>query len=1251
MKKLFLFALCLSCLPVVAQNIRKSYTFCFDNPETLNPSITRSTYAGGAVSVTDRTFTSDDGQVAISFVKGTSPIGAEIITDNDDGGRIPYLTLNTGVKMIVSVTDPESAQLVEFKSPSYDAIGGLYLQDIDPKGPANFERDSSPDIDGIRYYRWQGNAQSLTFYNGGQSPTLHQLTVSYEAEALDLFKISGVSPVSGNVSSLDNVLLTFASEVGRVDASKQIKLTDMNGNVTNCQATKEGSNGVKITFNATVAAGIYSLTIPEGAVYDAAGKYYNPATTYFYNVGDYEPDVPCTVSPADGAVVDQLNVNTLSFNPPANGSVSVANRSLITLNGSITPQSVNSTSSNTFDIRFSGLADGAYTLTVGKGAFTYSLSFDGNAITGDIKEIVCNYTLNQNDKFQTDLMSKYHVFDRDGKAADEAMKDTLLNHFAFFNYETELGCDPTKTVELIHYDTSRRVRSGHFVATTDPNLPGAYLAEIKWDTPISYGSIPTGLYVITIPEAAIGDKNFKDYLAGKSVAKQDCHVNYKTSVYKTANNSYIPTPDPVKPSDAVMAKARAALAKSGIGYPVANAQTRTALQSLVNGGTGTDDEFNKAIQAFYAETNIQMPASGKWYKISGVTPNGKQAYLQTAGTLTGDATKAGAFKVGGVGSTLTFSTIDGQYLTVLSATGSFTNAYTAADNDLSLARYPVSGDNAESTFGLITISGRKNGTTLMSQVNANTLSITTSGNMATYSNDVTSAFQFTETDEPQAEPAPEVEYELSPKGGEITGNQLDVTLSFKNISNVTLADRSKIKLGDRNVTSVDALKDNTVFVLRFGELTPGTYTLTVERGAFTYAFKNRTETVPEIKATYIVPEKAVPSEEMVDKVKAQLAMTGIGYPKADSPARVALKQLLEKNEGSDKEFQAALDAYYAENDIELPATGKFYRMKTTTRLYNGSSYSRFVTMKDNTLGMEVEADNAAVFMATANADGTMTFMTPNEKYLTLPKAGECLSDTYSKDIHNLKISRLDVESVPAEETFGLMSMSLGGKYALMFIIANATATYQAPGDAAVFQKNKTSAFTFEEVDAGSIVIPSQNLDYSVTPNQENYTVDVLDKFVITFNTSKKVTLADKGKIALLNGYNGTKMYDVSSVKELKANTFAISFSKVVSGTYDLVIEEGAFKVNFLGRDVDVQKIEVKGIYATKDNEKGDDDVPGDVNGDGAVNVADISAIIDLMAGHDYWDRDKADVNGDGAVNVADISEVINFMAAARLDMR
>ena len=58
---------------------------------------------------------------------------------------------------------------------------------------------------------------------------------------------------------------------------------------------------------------------------------------------------------------------------------------------------------------------------------------------------------------------------------------------------------------------------------------------------------------------------------------------------------------------------------------------------------------------------------------------------------------------------------------------------------------------------------------------------------------------------------------------------------------------------------------------------------------------------------------------------------------------------------------------------------------------------------------------------------------------------------------------------------------------------------------------------------------------------------------------------------------------------------------------------------------------------------------GDVNGDGSVDVADIAAVIDVMAGTPLPSGGagggSADVNGDGTVDVADIAAIIDIMAA------
>ena len=56
-------------------------------------------------------------------------------------------------------------------------------------------------------------------------------------------------------------------------------------------------------------------------------------------------------------------------------------------------------------------------------------------------------------------------------------------------------------------------------------------------------------------------------------------------------------------------------------------------------------------------------------------------------------------------------------------------------------------------------------------------------------------------------------------------------------------------------------------------------------------------------------------------------------------------------------------------------------------------------------------------------------------------------------------------------------------------------------------------------------------------------------------------------------------------------------------------------------------------------------ISGDVNGDNEVNVGDIMAVINYMAGKTTGiDKKDADVNGDGKVNVGDIMAIINIMA-------
>ena len=54
-------------------------------------------------------------------------------------------------------------------------------------------------------------------------------------------------------------------------------------------------------------------------------------------------------------------------------------------------------------------------------------------------------------------------------------------------------------------------------------------------------------------------------------------------------------------------------------------------------------------------------------------------------------------------------------------------------------------------------------------------------------------------------------------------------------------------------------------------------------------------------------------------------------------------------------------------------------------------------------------------------------------------------------------------------------------------------------------------------------------------------------------------------------------------------------------------------------------------------------LPGDVNGDGRVNVSDVSELINMILGITPVNMELADINGDGRVNVSDVTALINII--------
>ena len=55
---------------------------------------------------------------------------------------------------------------------------------------------------------------------------------------------------------------------------------------------------------------------------------------------------------------------------------------------------------------------------------------------------------------------------------------------------------------------------------------------------------------------------------------------------------------------------------------------------------------------------------------------------------------------------------------------------------------------------------------------------------------------------------------------------------------------------------------------------------------------------------------------------------------------------------------------------------------------------------------------------------------------------------------------------------------------------------------------------------------------------------------------------------------------------------------------------------------------------------------GDVNGDGSITIADVTALVNIILGKDtegQYNRAAADVNGDESITIADVTALVNII--------
>ena len=109
--------------------------------------------------------------------------------------------------------------------------------------------------------------------------------------------------------------------------------------------------------------------------------------------------------------------------------------------------------------------------------------------------------------------------------------------------------------------------------------------------------------------------------------------------------------------------------------------------------------------------------------------------------------------------------------------------------------------------------------------------------------------------------------------------------------------------------------------------------------------------------------------------------------------------------------------------------------------------------------------------------------------------------------------------------------------------------------------------------------------------------------------------------------------------------FVFSQGGSTAGSHQTVDVTGVRQTVFFEVTTQTNKYQVRDVTDTYLPYLDDQTEPGDVNGDGAVNIADVTALIDYLLSGDaeLIDEAAADVNGDTLINIADAAALIDLL--------
>ena len=303
-----------------------------------------------------------------------------------------------------------------------------------------------------------------------------------------------------------------------------------------------------------------------------------------------DPVTEYTLNPEDGANLDALNTIEITI---TNATKIQRNETkAIKLSSDMADITLDNYSieGNKLILKVSLTKDGNYTLTVPKGAITYT--FEGRTV--QVPEIKASYSVVFTEDFSYDFNMEYHIYtSMDGSVAHNPMD--FKNAYIYSNMEFFVvpGMD---TFKFIDYNTDKVVTKGtiekenYLIETKtcdviyrgeeqwgvinrylDSNRKNVIMTnskgEIEYYTinPVTdkvvtetvnfyeyrlrfifpetmdFVNLKDSRYGFIIPKGSFGDRNYGKFLAGEAISRADCHLNNIGEYYFESKQSAIPS--------------------------------------------------------------------------------------------------------------------------------------------------------------------------------------------------------------------------------------------------------------------------------------------------------------------------------------------------------------------------------------------------------------------------------------------------------------------------------------------------------------------------------------------------------------------------------------------------------------------------------------------------------------------------------------------------------------------------------------